>query len=73
MHTILKTESILGMDAYERPEVTVIQIPAHYLSVYSTPSSGVSSVDIYQKKRWAGHYFIYFLHSKYSTHVKKLI
>lgn len=57
-----------------RPEVAVFQIQSHYLSVCNTPSSGVLvQFNMYRTKFLAGHYFIYFLHSKCSTHVKKLM
>lgn len=45
MHTILETETVCFGDGHvERPKVAVNQIPSHYLSVYNTPSSGVTCV-----------------------------
>lgn len=45
MHTILKTETVYFGDGHLwRPEVAAVQILSHYLSVYNTPSSGVTSV-----------------------------
>jgi hypothetical protein len=45
MHTILKIETVYFWDGHLwRPEVAVIQIPSHYLSIYNTPSSGFTSV-----------------------------
>jgi hypothetical protein len=55
MHIILKTETVYFGDGHLwRPEVAVIQIPSHYLSVYNTPSPGVTNVVRHEPNQMLG-------------------